>query len=339
MMVVGFALAIQPVGGVDAATTTKAAWWTRASDPASATPPAAGVPGVTAPALPAAPPRPDVPEGSLLVEGTPTGATAVAAITYTLLEGESSPILTVTPSSSSNVPPDAVILACRAAIDWEVPATSPGPWADKPLVDCGRSVSGIIAEGTITFPLAPIVSGSELDVVLVPGTTGETTPAGAIGSTFSLSFDAAEGAALSSTTPTTPGPSTEGSSFTPAPSSSPSFSTGIPAFTPPESPIVAPALEPQEQAPTVPDQPMLTAAPIVAEDNTAQGVAFLILLAGAALAGLAYLTPDRDEDGTVGLGRFKRPIPQHALAPVGPPVEGGLGRFARPRTGAPPALS
>jgi hypothetical protein len=68
-------------------------------------------------------------------------------------------------------------------------------------------------------------------------------------------------------------------------------------------------------------------------------VAFIILLAGAALAGLAYLTPDRDEHGTVGLGRFKRPVPASALAEPVQPVEGGLGRFARARTGAPPSLS
>jgi hypothetical protein len=280
-----------------------------------------------------------VPEGSVLVEGTPTGATAVAAITYTLLEGESAPTLTITPSTSSNVPADAVILACRAALDWEVPASQPGAWSDKPLVDCGRSVNGIIADGTITFPLAPLVSGTDLDVVLVPGVTDQATPAGNVGSSFSLSFDVATGAVLTSTTssPTTSG---GGSTFTPPVSSSPSFSAGGSTFTAPETPVVQPALEPQDQAPTVPDQPMV-AAPAAApkEDNTAQGVAFLILLAGAALAGLAYLTPARDADGTVGLGRFKRPAPAAALNPAMEPVEGGLGRFARPRTGPPPALS
>ena len=340
IMTVGAALALQPVDGVDAASTMKAAWWSRASDPASAAPPAAAVPGVVAPALPAAPPRPDVPEGSLLVEGTPTGATAIAAITYTLLDGESSPILTVTPSGSSNVPADAVILACRAAIDWEAPETSPGPWTDKPLVDCGRSVSGIIADGTITFPLAPLASGLDLDVVLVPGNTAQATPAGQIGSPFSLSFDAAQGAVLTSTTASSSGSPTGGSSFEPAPASSPSFSSGTASFTPPETPVVQPALEPQEQAPSVPETAVVAAAPVAAkEDNTAQGVAFIILLIGAALAALAYFTPDRDEGATVGLGRFKRPIPQSAVLQLGPPVKGGLGRFSRPRTGAPPALS
>jgi hypothetical protein len=301
-------------------------------------PPAAAVPGVTAPTLPATPPRPDVAEGSLLVEGTPAGATAIAAITYTLTDTETSPILTVTPSASSNVPADAVILACLAALDWAAPETQPGPWADKPLVDCQRSVNGIIADGTITFPLEPLVtpSSTELDIILVPGTTGEATPAGAIGSTFSLSFDAATAAVITTTpkpTTSTPTPTTVASSV-----SSPSLATGSPSFTAPiADPVGAPALEPQDQAPIVPEQQMAAVPAAAAEDNTAQGVAFLILLAGAALTALAYLTPDRTEGGTIGLGRFKRPAPVSVVAME--PVEGGLGRFARLRTTAPSRLS
>ena len=335
LIALGGGLLAQPTNA-GAITVTKSAWWSRASEPASIAPPAAAVPGVTAPTLPATPPRPDVAEGSLLVEGTPAGATAIAAITYTLTDTETSPILTVTPSASSNVPTDAVILACLAALDWSKPDTQPGPWADKPLVECRRSVNGIIADGTITFPLEPLLSATstELDIVLVPGNTPQTTPAGAVGSTFTLSFDAAEGAAITTATKaTSPTPTTLASSVF-----SPPRSTGSPSFTAPiADPVVAPALEPQDQAPIEPDQQMAAVPAAAAEDNTAQGVAFLVLLAGATLAALAYLTPDRTEGGTIGLGRFKRPTPATVLAME--PVEGGLGRFARLRTAAPSRLS
>jgi hypothetical protein len=337
LVAIGAALVAVPTGA-DAASTVKSGWWYRASDPDSAIPQAAQPP-VPVPDAPVAPPAPPtVAEGHLLVEGTLEGATAVAAITYSLSEGETSPVLTIMPSESSGVPPEAVILACRAAVDWTAPEANPGRWQDKPLVDCGRSVNGIIGEdGTITFALQPLVSGTEADIVLVPGVVSET-PAGRVGSAFSLSFDAAAGAVIQSSggssTATTAfsaptSPTGSGSSFT-APSGGGSFSA-------PSAPVVQPALEPQEQAPVVPSQPQLAAKPAVAEDDTAQAVGFIIMVIGALLAGLAYLTPARAETGTVGLGRFRKPVP--ADATVVEPVEGGLGRFARPRVGAPPSLS
>ena len=77
------------------------------------------------------------------------------------------------------------------------------------------------------------------------------------------------------------------------------------------------------------------------DDDGAKGVGFVILLLGAALAGWAYLTPEGRDDGTVGLGRFRRAAPATALAGAEPvePVTGGLGRFSRARTGPPPSLS
>lgn len=339
LLAFGAGLLAQP-SSLGAASVTKTAWWYRTSDVTSFIPGVAQPPVATPdePIEPAAPP--DVPEGSVLVQGTPEGATAIAALTYQLVEGESSPVLTITPSSSSGVPADAVILACRAAVDWVVPEAPPGRWQDKPLVDCGRSVNGIIGEdGTITFALGPLVSGPDLDVVLVPGTVA-SSPAGPVGSAFSLSFDTAEAATLATTTPTTSFASSPTTAAQPASSGS-SFaapSTGG-SFTAP-APVVQPALEPQDQAPTVPSQPILAApAAAPAEDETSRGVAFLILLAGAAMAALAYFTPARDSDH-VGLGRFRRPVPASALATVSSePVRGGLGRFARLRTAPPQHLS
>lgn len=323
-----------------AATFSKSAWWYRTSQPASFVPPAAQppVPLPIPETEPVAPPS--VAEGDLLVQGTPEGATAIAAMTWLLQDGESSPILTITPTEP--VPPTSVVLACRAALDWTMPETQPGSWQDKPLVDCGRSVNGIPnTDGTEwTFPIAPLVSGTDLDIVLVPGLTGESTPAGNIGSAFTMTFSATEGAVLATTpgTTTTSGGSSSPGTFTPASGGTPSFG-GDTGFSPPETPVAAPSLEPQDQAPRVPQQPMLQTPTAAEEDTTPQGIGFIILLAGLAAAGWAYVTPDRREDGVVGLGRFRRPMPDEALAVPVEPVTGGLGRFTRPRTGPPPALS
>lgn len=334
-----------------AASLSKSAWWykARTGDPATAVPPQAGpLPGgiPTAPAPPT-PGPPTVPEGSLLVEGTPAGASAVAAMTFTLSSTESVPVLTITPSATSQVPADAIVLACRAAVEWAAPDQDPGAWEEKPLVACDQSVQGIPGDaGVLTFPLAPLCQAcTSLDIVLVPGVvaTPPGTPA-PVGSSFSLAFDAKEGAKLetaagSSPTDTFTG-STASPSFASGGTSSPGFSSpGSFATATPPVPVAQPALEPQEQAPTVPQQTALPVATTVGRDRTAQGVAFLVLLAGLAFAALAHLTPARAEDGTIGLGRFQRPVAAAAIDVPLEPVSGGLGRFARPRSGPPPALS
>jgi hypothetical protein len=287
-----------------------------------------------------------VPDGSLLVEGTARGANAIAAITYTLTSNESAPTLTITPSDTSQVPDGSIILACHAAVEWAAPDTSPGAWEEKPLVACDQSVQGIPADdGTITFALAPLCQQcTTLDVVLVPGTTAAPTDGTAppVGSTFSLSFDAKEGAKLATTASSDSSSFDSSSSYASESSASltPRADYNVPtsSFAAPE-PIAQPALEPQEQAPSVPQQTALPAATPVKDDKRAQGVAFLILLAGLAFGGLAYATPARTEDGLVGLGRFRRPVPDDVDAAPLEPVSGGLGRFTRPRTGRPPALS
>ena len=331
-----------------AATVTKSAWWYRArtGDATTAVPPAvgptpAGIPVVPAPPTPA---PPTVPDGSLLVEGTPQGANAIAAITYSMTKTESAPTLTITPSSTSEVPADAIILACHAAVDWTAPDQNPGAWEEKPLVDCGQSVQGIAADdGTITFALAPLCQAcTTLDVVLVPGTVAAPTDGTAppVGSSFSLAFDTKAGAKIV-TTQSSDGSFNSSSSFVPDSSSyaTPRADYSAPSTYSAPVPIAQPALEPQEQAPSVPRQAALPAATPVKDDKRAQGVAFLILLAGLAFAGLAYATPDRTEEGLVGLGRFRRPAPPDADVVADEPVPGGLGRFTKPRTGPPPALS
>jgi hypothetical protein len=347
LLTLGASMLVSPAPA-GAGTLSKSAWWYRArtSDPSSVVPPAAGPLPATVPPSPAPPTPgpPTVPEGSVLVEGTAEGATAIAAMTFTMTKTESAPTLTVTPSASSQVPDDAVVLACRAAVEWPAPDQNPGAWEEKPLVACDQSVQGIPGEGTITFALAPLCqSCTTLDVVLVPGTipspAAAPSPAPAtIGSSFTLSFDTKSGAKLVTTESSSA--SSGSSSFTPTPSYSSAPSAGFSrpgSVSTPPVPIAQPALEPQDQAPTVPQQTALPPTPKPASNDKAQGVGFLILLAGLAFAGLAYVTPARPEDGLVGLGRFQRVAPVDAETIE--PVSGGLGRFARPRTGPPPALS
>jgi hypothetical protein len=107
--------------------------------------------------------------------------------------------------------------------------------------------------------------------------------------------------------------SSAASSLFAAPSPSGSVAPGAAA------PIASPALPPEAQAPTVPRQlaPAATKA-VSRDDNGRRLVAFLILLAGLAFAGLTYLTPGAVAEDA---------------------GQGGLGRFRQPRTGPPPALS
>jgi hypothetical protein len=343
LVTLGASMAASPAPA-GAATLAKASWWYRAhtADSGSFLPPATpAIPGGApkAPAPVPAPAPPSVPEGSALVEGATDGANAIAALSWTLAAGEMAPVLTITPGTSSNVPDGAVILACRAAVAWEKPETEPGTWEEKPLVDCGQSVQGIPSpDGSIAFGLAPLLSGTTLDVVLTPG-IAQSQPT-RVGSTFSLSFDTATGATLKTDVEApvfAPSPAASSGSAT---STTPTYSAPASTYTPPASSQVAqPALEPQEQAPNVPMQTALPPTVPLKDDRTAQGVGFLVLLAGLAFAGLAYVTPARAENSTIGLGRFRRPAP--AIIGSGPaePVKGGLGRFARPRTGPPPALS
>jgi hypothetical protein len=312
------------------------------------------------------PPRADVGTDQLLVEGEPEGATALAAVRFKLAEGESSPILTLTPTPDSVVPPTAVVLACRVGSAW-TPAQG-GKWERKPIADCFASVQGIQSEaGTITFALTPLQSGTNLEVVIVPGVDPNAVNDNARYSSFSLKFATPTAADLKTTTgdagfsgtggdfnapdPGSFGADTDGtsggSSFDTGSSfdaGSSSFDSGAsfgpaPAFTQPsdfaaptavDSPAEA-ALSPSEQAGSTGVAPV-QAAPVAttSESNGGRTLGILVLLAGGALGFWAY------SGSAAGRGVAAVPV---APPPGAEPVMGGLGRFARPRTGPPPSLS
>ena len=342
-MLAGVALVAFPASPVSAAGITATGWWYRAAteNPSAESP--VLVPG--APTVPViAPPPPTVGEGELHVEGTASGATAMAAITIALAEGESSPILTIEPTDTSVVPPEALILACRAAIEWTVPEESPGTWESKPLADCSTSVQAQPTEdGKLVFPLQTLVQGTVLDVVFVAG-SDPSLPAGAQGSSFSLTFaKPGPGSLVTTQSASAFEPSSDfASSFDPAIESPLTDEFGLPAVADPlPAPPVAPALEPQEQAPSIP-RVARVAAPVPL-DGAPRALGLLLLFAGAVGA---YLAANQAPRQTIGLGRFRRVLPAGSSEavlsrdPARPAeiVERGLGRLRRARIGAPPAL-
>ncbi len=155
-VVVGAALALVAPGAVadEPVTLDDLGWWSRLNqDPTLAQ---------------VATATPDVTPGQLLVESTPEGATAIAALRATLPDGLGSPILTLVPASEAGGEA-AILLACQAGSGWT--GAHAGAWSAKPSPDCSASVQGIRAEdgASWTFPLAPLQFGDRIDVVLVAG--------------------------------------------------------------------------------------------------------------------------------------------------------------------------
>lgn len=345
-LAVGVALLLVPVPGAGAAAVAGSGWWYRT---VTATPTAEvpqPIPGGHPTVPVTAPGPPTVPAGMLHVQGVPAGATAIAAVTFTLAEGETSPVLTITPDATSVIPPGALILACRAAVEWVPPASLPGAWETKPLVDCSRSVQAQPGDGgKLVFPLQPLLDETLLDVVIVPGmdpTIAATAPEAA-GSVFSLTFATPTVADLVTTPGLPPTSSDFGSDFSSGSDVGGSFGSGDSGgsgsfgFTPagdlslaPVDAPVRPALDPQDQAPAVPRvaAPVANTTPVDTDDVRTLG---MLVIAGCALT--AWLSSQQAAPATVGLGRFAHAAPAHAEV-----EERGLGRLRRARSGPPPSL-
>lgn len=303
------------------------AWWSRlaTTTPTDEAPAALPVPAPSSPET--VPIGATVPEGNLLVEGTAEGATAVAAIRWEFDPGDSSPSLTLPIGDGSTINAASLVLACRAGAPWTGAGDAAGSWDEKPPVDGSRCVNGVIAEdlSTISFGLQPAVSGKALDIVLTPGRDPQVdAPVDVSGSTFRWTLAAPTADSLSVvensgfvegdgdqvvTPPTQPPvvtglPPTE--SIAPAPEV-----TAAPVETPVPASVAAPAagVDQIEAAPTA--QRPVAALPDPKVNRT---IGWVLLALAAAIAGWAYLSPSQDEPG-------------------------GLGRFARERTGAPVPLS
>jgi hypothetical protein len=320
-------------GPARAAELTKAGWWWRVNDP---TP------------LGTLPPAPTVPEGALMVGGAPDGATAIAALHFELDAGEGAPVLTLNVADNGDQGGErAVLAACLTGSAWQ-PATS-GAWTTKPFPACDQgSVTGVRSSDGAqwTFALAPLLSDGIVDVMLVPG-LDPALPAGLNGSTFQLVFAAPTSASLVTTggTGATPGIDLAGGG--------PQLPE-VGGFSPPLSggdlslPPVAPAGAFTPSLPTA-DQGLTATAPVVerrnrplptpvaaVEDHRVLGLVVLALCGAALLwsAQMPVLALRR-------LGGFDQPGSgpgDGARGPDGTTHRGGVGRFARDRTGSVPHL-
>lgn len=309
-----------------AATLTQAGWWWRVNDPL----------------LPATIPAPTVPEGGLMVSGAPDGATAIAALHFELAEDEGSPVLTLSVAENGDQGGDGAILAaCVTGSAWQPEGS--GAWTNKPFAACDEgSVTGVrAADGkSWSFALAPLLSDGVLDVTLVPG-RDTSLPAGLDGSTFQLVFLPPTAASLATTTGGSGSPPIELPAFdTPGAGAFDPPALGGDLSLPPPVPSFSPALPEADQgltatAPVVQQRNApLPASPVeVAEDHKVLAVVILTLC-GAALLWSAQLPVP----GIRHLGGFAPS--RRSGGDDGPPEQqiGGLGRFARGRSGPVPRL-
>ena len=337
-MLIVAALCLVLPGKADAAILTKAGWWWRVNDGSLPVP-------VPAP--------PTVPEGGLMIAGAPDGATAIAALHFDVNDNETSPVLTlaVAPNGDQGGA-TALLAACLTGSAWE-PASA-GGWAFKPFPACDQgSVNGIRSDdgATWTFGLAPLLSDGIIDITLVPGVEA-SQPEGANGSTFQLAFNPPTAASLA----ITPG-SAPTASFPVPDFGAPAGGYGAGAydalagggidFPPvPTASGFVPALPPTDRgltatAPVVQGrQAPLRAVPAAAVADHKGLAAFVLVLCGGALLWSAQLpVPAPRRRGAFTGSGDAQPTSPTEVGPSSAPAEpGGLGRFARPRSGTVPRL-
>lgn len=321
LIAAGAALSVSPVRAASSTTVDDVGWWAQSNVDGSL-----GVPAA-----------PDVAAGQLLVEGTPAGATAIAAVRATLPAGSTDPVLGLRVASPVGAD-RAVLLACQAGSGWT--GAHGGPWAAKPSPDCAASVQGQPSEdGSVwTFPVGALQFGDQLNLVLVPGLDPDEGGSG-IGSTFRIVFEGPTASDFTVTegTVTSVDPD-QGSSFDPPPVYSPPTASGpgvssFPSFVPPPvNPAAVAALPLSEQGQTA-TAPVLTAeTPLPVPEpisDRADGrlFGFVIVVVGA---GLAWWTTRQPVPVLNGLSRFSSSEPP--LIELVAPRVGGLGRFRRERT-------
>jgi hypothetical protein len=123
------------------------------------------------------------------------GPVAVAALRFSLDEDETDPVLILTVAEERGGEA-ARLLACNAATPW-IPAEA-APWDDRPEAGCpdGEVEAERSEDGAQwTVPLAALVRGQRLDVVLTPG----ELPDAPGWSSFELAFEPIDHDALQTT--------------------------------------------------------------------------------------------------------------------------------------------
>ncbi len=354
-MVLGFA----PTP-VQAETAIASGWWWKPNAGNSAPTPSQVPLAVPLPVITPPPPAPPNVGDGMLVSATPDGADAIAAVRATT----SAATLTLTVADNGDTGGQvARLLACQTTSLW-TPASA-GRWDDKPLVACdasngGASVSGIrSADGkTWAFAIQALLRDGVLDVAIVPGADPKAPPGTPI-APFSLAFKKPDAGALPASAASADTATTDfssdfsfgGSSDAPSDFSSPlagettfdsqtTFEpTGSTSFditsVAPTGAVAVPALPRKAQAPLL-QQPAAARARALAKpsaSDSARFIGFVLILGGLAAA---YAATRQPVPAITGLSRMSvRRIPT-ATKPVA--TGGGLGRFAKPRSGPPPTL-
>ena len=284
---------------VDVASTAVTGWWSRLNQGDLDLSPAN--PGET-------------PEDGVSVASAPDGATAIAALRFTLREGDVNPTLTlkVAGTSTNGNAAETVILACHAGAAW----TGGGrqDWESKPPAACdtaagGGSVTGQrSSDGTSwVFPLGVLQLNRTVNIVLVPG----KEPSASTSPTFQVSFARpAPGAVATERGTPPPVPSVEVAPLPAAPApADPSFATA------PSLETFVPPLPRSDQVITATAPLVREASPLVAvaeplETRTSGWVRLLALMQVLAVAGIGWhmlrtSSPDGGDE-LRGLGPFVR---------------------------------
>jgi len=267
----------------------------------------------------ALPAPPTLPEGGLMIQGAPDGAVAVAALRFTIPDGEANPVVELPIADGGGQGAgDAVVLACPAASGWTGGAAR--PWSQRPEVDCAAPSIGVVAEdgSTLTFDGLRLPAGGVLDLVLLPGTSDGAPFSGTNGSTFTLALEKPSADVLTTSPPVpadplvpAPGGQAPAVEPPPSPSQSPAFPALGPGFASPtvipETPVPEPPAAPapasaEEEAagpPAIPDPLAPLRDPISAGDL----VPLLVVLSlGPAVVLLARQPRFAGALGHLGLG-------------------------------------
>lgn len=314
-------------GAAGPAATLKAqGWWWEANS----------LPGATLPQ------PPTVKSGQLQVQSSPAGKTSFAAVRYSLTPDAHGGSLTLKVGDNGDTGGStAVLLACRTGSAWS--SAQGGQWSAAPKVDTNACVNGQRATdgASWTFAVAPLETGTVLDVAIVPGVDPSTKQPG----TFSLVFDAPSDGSLATAAGAAPTVGGTSSEFGPSGSTATGSIAGgsiagshattgsRPSLPPtptglPSDKVGQTATAPANQAASQPGlaSTLDTSAPASSKTNKTAGYVVLVL---AALAALYAYRQDNLMARAAG-----------ALGGADADAEaGGLGRFSKPRSGQPPALT
>lgn len=303
-------------------------------------------------------PPPGVPEDGLAVETLPDGPTAISAVRYLLDKGESQPVLELKVADQQG---EIAIQACTATQHWS--SDHGGPWDERPTYDCGSAVEGEPSKDGATWrwELSSLLEKRRLNVVLVPAPGSgrvtfeppddgslQTRSGGGGGGAGGKAFDPAPVTDFTDPEPasgsappddysppasTTQQPAgSQAAPFSPATGGTAAGPAPPPALTTPDDtagPQTPQAAEPL-QPPAVQAAPADPGETIPTSSDSGRTI-------GAVIAAMATVL-------ALGLWHQDSAIPRRvgALTQAGigvaPQSHGGLGRFARARTGSPRPL-